>query len=98
MRYLLFLLAEGDESFIINDRIVKHNAENMDFGIKLNFQFPLFEELVRAYSRNPEKIERISKLVKDLDSKKDATQKLLPEGFVQMWETFMKAREEEKSL
>ena len=98
MRYLLFLLAEGDESFIINDRIVKHNAENMNFGTKSNFQFPLFEELVRAYSRNPKKIERISKLVKDLDSKKDVPQKLLPEGFLQMWETFVKAKEEEKSL
>lgn len=98
MRYLLFLLAEGDESLIISDRIVKHNADDMDFGTKLNSQFPLFEELVRAYSRNPEKIERISKLVKDLDSKKDAPQKLLPEGFLQMWKTFVKAKNEEKSL
>jgi hypothetical protein len=48
---------------------------------------PLFEELVRAYSRNPEKIERISELISDL-SKTEEGRKILPNDFLRLWTAF----------
>lgn len=48
---------------------------------------PLFEEMVRAYSRNPEKISRISKIIQDL---KDVGKiyKVVPPGFEDIWRAF----------
>lgn len=98
IRYLLFLLAEGDNSLFLGKPILKNKDGDMDASNKSDFQFPLFEELVRAYSRNPEKIERISKLIEELNPEIDAGNTLLPEGFIQIWEAFMTAREEDDSF
>ncbi len=48
---------------------------------------PLFEELVRAYSREPGKIEHIGRIVSDL-RETGSLEEILPEGFEEVWAAF----------
>ncbi|MBN2034313.1 MAG: phospholipase D family protein [Deltaproteobacteria bacterium] len=48
---------------------------------------PLFEEMVRAYSREPEKIQRIGQLVSDLREAGNLGE-ILPPGFEEVWSAF----------
>ena len=52
---------------------------------------PLFEELIRAYSRYPEKIKRIADLVDDLSNTEEG-KKVLPDEFKRLWKAFQKAK------
>ncbi|SPD74791.1 hypothetical protein PITCH_A340003 [uncultured Desulfobacterium sp.] len=62
----------------------KENVGFMQFGL------PLFEELVRSFSRQPEKINQISALVEEL-KKVESEQPIIPESFLRMWEVFQSA-------
>jgi len=58
---------------------------------------PLFEEMVRAYSREPEKIQRIGRIISDIrDSGK--LEAILPEGFENMWKAFSNRKIKESEL
>lgn len=47
----------------------------------------LFEDLVRAYSRSPERLDRIEALIADL-KKGGAGPKVIPPGFAELWQAF----------
>jgi len=47
--------------------------------------------LVRAYSRSPDKIKRITKLIDDI-TKTEEGDKILPQEFKQLWEVFKEAK------
>ena len=51
------------------------------------YLLPLFEEMVRAFSREPEKIDRISEIIEDLE-KTGNLENVLPPGFEEIWEAF----------
>lgn len=89
-RYLLFLLAEDPEKLLM-ERIIKSSGSSSEgedgHG---SLEIPLFEELVRAYSRHPEKLMRIDALVNDLKSS-DHGINVLPKGFEDIWNTFKEA-------
>jgi hypothetical protein len=56
---------------------------------------PLFEEMVRAYSREPEKIARIGRLMEDL-RETGSLEEILPPGFEELWAAFSSAIESGK--
>ena len=93
LRLLLLLLA--DQSVSINKLINFHrhlgnvgtSPESMPTGI------PLLESLMKALAQNPEKIDRINRLVEDL-CKTDEGQNLFPKGFMQVWESIWQIRSE----
>ena len=88
LRYLWLLLYEGEYPFGAPGAGV--GFKNM-FGrgqdIFLNEEMPLFEELVRAYSRDPDKIKRVSKLIEDI-CKTEEGERILPKEFKELWATF----------
>jgi len=55
-------------------------------------EIPLLESLLRALDRDPEKIDRINALVKDLVASNKGVE-LLPEGFNDIWPAIWAARE-----
>ncbi len=90
IRYLLFLLSDNPEQLII-DRIIHNvNGQENSKGGKGDAEIPLLEELVRAFSRYPEKISRIDSLVIDL-KKTEEGRKILPCGFDEIWLAFKNA-------
>jgi hypothetical protein len=90
IRYLLFLLSENPEQLIV-ERIIQNSGDaNRGENRGIFTEIPLLEELVRAYSRHPEKIDRIDSLIADLQSSIDRD-KILPEGFDRVWNAFKEA-------
>jgi hypothetical protein len=93
VRYLLFILAgEAAEQLIPTTRGMRGGGS----AAAPHLSLPLFEELVRAFSRQSEKIQRIAKLVDDLRAAGQADE-LLPEGFEEIWQAFEKRSSDEVS-
>ena len=89
IRYLLLLLgdeaADGDASSgfgSIFDRWVS--------GLSSGEEIPLLEEMVRAYSRHPDRLRDISSLIRELSSR-DSANEVVPERFLKLWEVFESA-------
>jgi hypothetical protein len=92
IRYLLLILMEGEASLLASDFLNKSNEqEGEDDSPHSIFGFQLLEELIRAYSRYPEKIDRIAKLVADLERTPEG-KALFPPGFEDVWQAFREAR------
>jgi len=94
MRYLLFILS-GDQRLPApagsgNGRKFGRGRAGWQFGL------PLFEEMVRAFSRAPEKIDRIERLIDNIKGM-DQYEKILPEGFDDIWQAFAAARNLEET-
>jgi hypothetical protein len=51
---------------------------------------PLLEELVRAFSRDPKRLSKIDRLIRDIRDDGNADE-ILPIGFEQFWTTFREA-------
>ncbi len=88
IRYLLFLLADEKDS--TTDLINIHKCFFNGSGEWDTLDLPVLEELVRAYSRNPGKLENIKKLIDDLCQTEEG-EAILPEGFDEVWNAVMEA-------
>ena len=96
VRYLLFLLSEDPHCGCMDNLYLSLLQQKE--GARAGHLFPplqLLEEMVRAYSRDKEKLDRIARLVDDLKQSEEI-QSILPEGFDQVWEAFLALRNEEK--
>ncbi len=92
LRYLIFLLSEGDleQGWLADPRWHADSATSRGTTSLLSGSH-LVERLVRAYSRRPEKLDRIAVLVDDL-CKSEEGRELLPDGFEELWQTLWEAR------
>jgi hypothetical protein len=93
LRLLLLLLA--DQSVSINKliNIHRHLGNVGTFSESTFTGIPLLESLMKALAQNPEKLDRINRLVEDL-CKTDEGQNLFPKGFMQVWESIWQIRSE----
>ena len=88
LKYLLLLLSENDP--LSEQKILKFLNKKKRTGGGFSLGMPLFEELVKSFSREPKSIEHIADLVEEL--KVCQTEKeVIPPEFLSMWETFMAA-------
>ena len=87
LRYLMLILA-GDELDSHSSRLLMKptSGNEMDSPWR-RVELPLLEELVRAFSRDPTKIERINELIEDIEEAGRA-QDIFPAGFLPMWQIF----------
>lgn len=87
IRYLMLLLSDDSASGVETDngsgftKWLTQLAEGEDI--------PLLEELTRTYSRHPERLGDISKLVQDLSQENPST--IIPEDFLDLWNVFEEA-------
>lgn len=92
LRYLWLLLYEGDYTFFDSSMGAKITGPfNFGRSWSIGEEMPLFEELVRTYSRSPDKIKRIAKLIDDI-TKTEEGDKILPQEFKQLWAIFKEAK------
>lgn len=93
LRLLLLLLADSSISmdklttFHGFTGIAGSSSDSASGGI------PLLESLMKALAWSPEKLDRINRLVEDLD-KIDEGANLLPDGFMPVWESIWQIRKE----
>lgn len=90
VRYLLLLLSRDPEATFLehlNGTPRKGNSTGASDGFS---EIPLFEEMLRAAARSPERIRRIGRVVDDL-RRTPQGQKVLPAGFERVWNALMEA-------
>lgn len=97
LRFIMLLLAEGGSELgevisRIRDDRDDEGREGRSGGHADNFEFPVFEKLVRALDRNPARLDRVAAVVDDL-RKTPEGRNLLPEGFEEVWEPIWAARQ-----
>jgi hypothetical protein len=92
------LLAEDKDLCAISNALEDSSgdsASNKQSSQLAYFSQNLMEELVRAYSRNPDKLDRVAQMVEELKRTEDG-RKVLPEGFEQIWQVIWETRCKEK--
>lgn len=83
MRYLLMLLnADNILSFATE---IGGSESGGFYGTAQNTEQPLLEELIRIYSRTPERLADIAALVNSL---RNGKKQLIPEEFLEIWSVF----------
>lgn len=87
IRYLLFILSDETDFDQLQKLISDPSTTNSQNGLGSGVGLPLLEELVRATSRAPEKIDRIAALVADLNQSEQG-RAVLPEAFDHIWIAF----------
>jgi hypothetical protein len=97
IRYLLLILMDNMNDYLLDEFISASSKVNNNFNAEdtlkfFDFEIPLLEELIRAFSRQPEKIVRISRLLEDIKSMKDGD-RIIPEYFEETWKAFIEAQE-----
>ncbi|MFW6030892.1 MAG: hypothetical protein ACOCRO_11665, partial [Halanaerobiales bacterium] len=96
IKYLIFLLSDNDSlADIINTLNLKRFSNN-DEEYYSTIKIPLMEEMIRALSKDPQKLDAISRLVKKLKKSGKAAE-ILPEGFDLYWDPLMEVRMEENN-
>jgi len=98
LRLLRLLLAEDKDLCAISNALEDSSgdsASNKQSSQLAYFSQNLMEELVRAYSRNPDKLDRVAQMVEELKRTEDG-RKVLPEGFEQIWQVIWETRCKEK--
>lgn len=85
IQYLRILLAENQNIFLFNHNIINYGKDN--YKNRQNWiPMPLTEELIKALSRDPDKIKNIHDLIKELSKNKEIKDNIIPEEFKEMWE------------
>ena len=84
VRYLLLLLSREQDTIGGAADLVFNDNKGTVSKSRGSDSIPLFEELIRAYSRNPSRLEAIGRLVNDLKATQGGRE-ILPEGFEEMW-------------
>jgi hypothetical protein len=84
IQYLRILLTENQNIFLFNHIVVNYGKD--DYENRQNrIPMPLAEELIKALSRNPDKIKNIHDLIKELSKNKDIKDDIIPEEFKEIW-------------
>jgi hypothetical protein len=86
-------LAENywDEQLSFGDDFGKDSDGN-PFGIYFNQEEPIYENLLKAISRDPEKLEEIKKVMDKLSEEENKDQPIIPEDFKKLWNVFEETR------
>jgi hypothetical protein len=91
LRYLWLILAGGEDGSPAWLSWLGEETGAVARGSMGDAEMPLLETLVRALSRSPEKIERISDLVGRLKRTPEG-QRVLPDGFEALWDAVVSTR------
>jgi hypothetical protein len=93
LRYLLMLLWNEDDVELDSLGMTPWIVGPPESGGSRTETLPLLEELVRTFSRNPERLDDIEDLIRRLRTTEEG-KKIVPEEFLQLWEAFEAARGE----
>lgn len=95
MAYLLMLLSEPEEGGI-NANVLQRFANGETGGMQSWFDAPIFESLVRCLDRNPQQLDEVWALLKDLGTT-EGGQALIPEGLSEIWAPIWSAHQSLKA-
>lgn len=97
LRYLLLLLGEDEDSLLAGqDMLTGRGWGRPPSGSAFSGDTPILEELVRAFSRNPERLRDVERVVNRLRQQEGAAE-VVPQEFLNLWGVFKAAMEEGES-
>ena len=87
-KYIRFLLAENywDEQLSFGEGNGK-NSDGSPFGFYFSEE-PIYENMLKAVSREPEKLAEIKKVMDKLSEEEDKETPIIPEDFKELWNVF----------
>lgn len=86
LKYLLFLIADMDEDGLPNDVLLAVTGDGRQDN-SLESALPLLEEMTRALSREPARLDSIQSLIKDLVSTEQGRE-MVDEDFLRLWDVY----------
>ena len=93
LRYILLLLGEYTDGFLNKGGLFNNGDGSGSWAEGFTNQVPILEELVRAFSRSPDKLKDVkavvNRLMRDEDSKS-----IVPKEFIELWNVFEITMEE----
>lgn len=97
-KYIRFLLAENywDEELAFNETNGKFKNGNR-FDIFFNHNEPIYENMLKAVSREPQKLTEIRKVIEKISEEENKEQPIIPEDFRNLWNVFEEAQKNKKS-
>lgn len=93
LRYLRLMLGEEGSPFGNEDRLFNGEGGKGGWSPRFSDEVPILEELVRTFSRNPEKLKDV-RAVMDRLRKNPDTASIIPPDFVRVWTVFEDALRE----
>ena len=93
LRYVLLLLSEYAGGFFSGRDIFSRKGTTVSLTDDFSGDTAILEELVRAFSRGPDKLKEVKSIVKRLTSDQTKLSSVPPE-FLRLWEVFETAMEE----
>lgn len=96
-KYIRFLLAENywDEQLSFGEGNEK-GKDISSFGIYFNQEEPIYENMLKAISREPEKLAEIKKVMDKLNEEENKEEPIIPEDFKTLWNVFEEAHQKKK--
>ena len=93
LRFLLFLLADGDaqQAMALLGLGDGNAATPGDDPAPFALELPLFESMLRALEREPAKLDHVARAIQDLRATPEG-EALLPQGFAEVWDPIWEAR------
>lgn len=87
-KYIRFLLAENywDEQLAFGDD--ENDPNGNSFSIYFNQEEPIYENMLKAISREPEKLAEIKKVMDKLSEEENMDQPIIPQDFKNLWNVF----------
>lgn len=93
LRYVLLLLSEYSDGFFSGRDIFSREETTVSLADNFSGDTAILEELVRAFSRGPDKLKEVKSVVKRLTSDPTKPSSVPPE-FLRLWAVFETAMEE----
>lgn len=91
-KYIRFLLAENywDEALAF----AKENGKQSGGVLDAYFEYeePIYESMLKAISRDPEKLEEIRRIMDKLSEEEDGKEPIIPKDFRELWSVFEEAK------
>lgn len=88
-QFIQFLLGSNDDEFEFPGKKEKTNHSGGESFEIFKHKQPLFEDLLKASSRDPDKLKDIDKVIKQLQN--SGTDDIIPEDFKTFWKVFQEA-------
>lgn len=97
LKYIRFLLADNywEEQLSFSDTDEKGKSKGGTFMSWINYESPIYENMLQAVSREPEKLKEIQNVMETIEKEENETNTIIPEDFRKLWSVFENVNQKE---
>jgi hypothetical protein len=97
-KYIQFLLSDNhwDEDVDFGGEGQQINKGGLDAGAYIFQETPVYENMLKAASRHPEKLKEIKSIMDRINEEEDSANGIIPTDFKKLWSVFEQTQENDK--